>query len=197
MSLDRFLALLVFALVASLTPGPNNVMLMASGANFGFRRTVPHMVGVSAGFLVLDLAVGFGLGAAVAAVPGLSTGLKWFSAGYLLWLAWTIARTRSMDERTGTARPMTITEAALFQLVNPKGWTMALVAMGAYTDPAEPVRSVLLVVAAFAAATVPSVLLWSAFGVALRGWLARPGRLRAFNIAMGILLALTAVPILL
>lgn len=99
MSTEAFLALLVFAFVTSITPGPNNLMLLASGVNFGFRRTVPHMLGIGAGFLSLLLAVGFGLGAVLAAYPQLHTALKIAGGAYLLYLAWRIAMSRSIGRR--------------------------------------------------------------------------------------------------
>src|SRR5690606_21438896 len=121
MSLDIFMALVVFAFVTSITPGPNNVMLMASGVNFGFRRTIPHIFGIGIGFLSLLLGVGFGLGALLTAFPALHLALKIAGGVYLLHLAWRIAMTRSLGDGSGTAaRPMTFLEAAAFQWVNPK-----------------------------------------------------------------------------
>ena len=196
MSLDVFLALLTFAFVSSVTPGPNNMMLLASGVNFGFVRTIPHMLGIAVGFVVLLLAVGFGLGALLAAFPVIETGLKWLSAAYLLWLAWKIGSSRGMGEGRAGAVPMTFLQAAAFQWVNPKAWAMALVAMGAYTSAEHPVTSVLIVGFAFGVVNFPSVSVWAAFGVALRRFLSSPGRLKGFDIAMGALLALTVVPIL-
>jgi threonine/homoserine/homoserine lactone efflux protein len=197
MSLDVFLALLTFAFVSSVTPGPNNMMLLASGVNFGFVRTIPHMLGIAVGFVVLLLAVGFGLGALLAAFPAIETALKWLSAAYLLWLAWKIGSARGMGDGKAGAVPMTFLQAAAFQWVNPKAWAMALVAMGAYTSAEHPVTSVLIVGFAFGLVNFPSVSVWAGFGVALRGFLSNPVRLKWFNILMGVLLALTVVPILL
>lgn len=197
MSLDVFLALLTFAFVSSVTPGPNNMMLLASGVNFGFLRTIPHMLGIAVGFVALLLGVGFGLGALLAAFPAIEIGLKWVSAAYLLWLAWKIGTSRGMGEGRSSAVPMTFLQAAAFQWVNPKAWAMALVAMGAYTSAERPVTSVLIVGFAFGLVNFPSVSVWAGFGVALRGFLSDPTRLKWFNILMGVLLALTVVPILL
>ena len=151
MPLDTFLALIVYAFVTSVTPGPNNMMLMASGVNFGFVRTIPHMVGIALGFFVLLLAVGFGLGAFLLAFPAAETGLKIASIVYLLWLAWKIATSRSIGAGEVSAKPLTWLQAAAFQWVNPKAWAMALVSMGAYPNAERPVLSVLLVGIAFAA----------------------------------------------
>lgn len=197
MPFDVFMALLVFALVASITPGPNNLMLMASGVNFGFRRTIPHMLGIGIGFLVLLLGVGSGLGALLTAWPALHLGLKLAGGAYLLYLSWRIATSRSFSSGGGAAaRPMSFLEAAAFQWVNPKAWVMAVTAMALYTDPSAPVLSVLMVSFAFALVNLPSVSTWAGFGVALRGFLADPVRLKWFNVSMGLLLAASLWPML-
>jgi len=199
MSLDIFAALILFAFVTSITPGPNNFMLMASGVNFGFRRTIPHMLGIGVGFLSLLLGVGFGLGAVLAAYPALHMALKIAGGAYLLYLAWRIAMARSMGDGKageGVARPMTFLQAAAFQWVNPKAWVMAVTAMAVYTSPQAPFLSVVLVAVAFAVVNVPSVSAWAGFGVALRGFLADPVRLKWFNIAMGLLLVASLWPML-
>ncbi len=197
MPLDTFLALLVYAFVTSVTPGPNNFMLLASGVNFGFTRTVPHMLGIGIGFLVLLLAVGFGLGAVLTAFPMLHNGLKVAGSVYLLYLAWKIASSRSMggkgEER---AQPMRFLDAAAFQWVNPKAWVMAVTAMAVYSNADRPYLSVVLVSVAFAVVNLPSVSVWAGFGMALRGFLSDPTRLKWFNIAMGLLLAATLWPML-
>lgn len=197
MSLDAFLALLVFAFVTSVTPGPNNLMLLVSGVNFGFVRTIPHMLGISGGFFSLLLAVGFGLGAVLTAFPSLHLALKIAGGAYLLYLAWRIAMSRSMGKGAeAEGRPMTFLEAAAFQWVNPKAWVMAVTGMAVYANPTAPFLSVLIVSAAFAAVNLPSVSSWAGFGMALRGFLADPVRLKWFNIAMGVLLAATLWPML-
>jgi threonine/homoserine/homoserine lactone efflux protein len=167
MSADVFLALLAFAFVSSITPGPNNFMLLASGVNFGFRRSLPHMLGIGAGFVALLLAVGFGLGAVLTAYPQLHLALKIAGGAYLLYLAWRIAMSRSMSARDGdAARPMTFLEATAFQWVNPKAWVMAVTAMAIYTSPEAPFLTVILVAAAFGIVNLPCVSSWAAFGTA-------------------------------
>lgn len=195
MSAEVFLALLGYAFVTSITPGPNNLMLLASGVNFGFIRTIPHMLGVGIGFFVMLLAVGFGLGAVFTAFPALHLILKVLGSAYLLYLAWRIATTRSLaKEGKAGAVPMTFLEAAAFQWVNPKAWVMALSAMAIYTNPDRPFLSIWIVAAAFALVNLPSVSSWAGFGTALRGFLSDPVRLKWFNIAMGVLLVLTLWP---
>lgn len=197
MSAEVFLALLGYAFVTSITPGPNNLMLLASGVNFGFIRTIPHMLGVGIGFFVMLLAVGFGLGAVFTAFPALHLILKVLGSAYLLYLAWRIATTRTLGkEGEAGAVPMTFLEAAAFQWVNPKAWVMALSAMAIYTNPDRPFLSIWIVAAAFALVNLPSVSSWAGFGTALRGFLSDPVRLKWFNIAMGVLLVLTLWPMI-
>ena len=191
-----FLALVTFAFVTSITPGPNNMMLFASGVNFGFRRTIPHMFGIGAGFFSLLIGVGFGLGAVLKTYPLLFTLLKFAGGAYLLYIAWNIAASRSISGGAAGARPMTFLEAAAFQWVNPKAWVMALGAMTAYPTPESYAASVLIIASVFAAVNVPSVSCWAGFGSALRQWLAVPPRLKWFNITMGALLALSLWPML-
>ncbi len=197
MSSQAFVALLVYAFVTSITPGPNNLILLSSGVNFGFVRTIPNMLGIGGGFLSLLLAVGFGLGAVLTAFPALHLALKIAGGAYLVYLAWRIATSRSIGAGdTARARPMTFLEAAAFQWVNPKAWVMAVSAMAVYTDPQRPFLSVLIVSLAFAAVNVPSVSTWAGFGTALRGFLSDPVRLKWFNIAMGLLLLASLWPML-
>ncbi|MGN6143117.1 MAG: LysE family translocator [Mesorhizobium sp.] len=197
MSTDTLLALLAYAFVTSITPGPNNLMLLTSGVNFGFTRTIPHMLGIGIGFVVLLLAVGLGLGAVLTAFPALHTALKVAGGAYLLYLSWKIAMARSFDDGGETrTRPMTFLEAAAFQWVNPKAWVMAVTAMAVYSNPATPILSVLLIGVIFGVVNLPSVSTWAGFGMALRGFLSDPVRLKWFNIAMGILLAATLWPML-
>ncbi|MBB3559194.1 threonine/homoserine/homoserine lactone efflux protein [Rhizobium sp. BK512] len=196
MPLDTFLALLLFAFTTSITPGPNNMMLFASGVNFGFRRTIPHMFGIGAGFLSLLLGVGLGLGALLHMVPAVYTALKFAGGAYLVWIAWKIGTSRSLGEGTSGVKPMSFLGAAAFQWVNPKAWVMAVTAMATYTNPELYMISVLLVGLAFAAVNVPSVSTWAGFGSALREWLSDPVRLKWFNITMALLLVLSLWPML-
>lgn len=197
MSLETFLALSVYAFVTSVTPGPNNLMLLASGVNYGFSRTIPHIIGISVGFALLLVAVGAGLGTLLTAWPTLHTALKIAGGVYLLYLAWRVASSRSLaGGADGAARPMHLGEAAAFQWVNPKAWVLAVGGMALYTDPAQPFLSVGVVVVTFTFINLPSVSCWAGFGTALRGFLADPVRLKWFNIGMGVLLAATVWPML-
>lgn len=196
MQADTLLALFLFAFTTSITPGPNNMMLFASGVNFGFSRTIPHMLGIGAGFLSLLIAVGLGLGALLHSVPMLYTGLKFAGGAYLVWIAWKIGTSRTLSEGKAGAAPMTFLQAAVFQWINPKAWVMAVTAMATYTSEQAYLASVLIVGIIFAIVNVPSVSTWAGFGSALRQWLSEPARLKWFNITMAVLLVLSLWPML-
>jgi threonine/homoserine/homoserine lactone efflux protein len=183
------LALAVFAFVSSATPGPNNLMLMASGANFGFRRTVPHMLGVGLGFAFMVGMVGLGVAGIFAAFPAAEVALKWISVAYMLWLAWKIATAAPPREGQAGGVPFTFLQAAAFQWVNPKAWAMALTAIAVYA-PGREIGAVLLVAGVFGAINLPTVSSWTVLGQAMRRTLTSPARLRAFNWTMaGLLVA--------
>lgn len=194
MTYELFLALLGFAFVTSITPGPNNMMLLASGVNFGFRRTVPHMLGISIGHALMVFLVGLGLAGVFKAWPPALMALKIASVAYMLWLAWKIARSGAPGEGRAKARPMTFLQAAAFQWVNPKAWAMALGAVAAYvTEPSVWAYST--VALAFSLVNLPSVSVWAVAGQAVRRWLGAPGRLKAFNWTMAGLLVLSLWPV--
>ena len=196
MTAETFLALLLFAFVASATPGPNNVMLLSSGVNFGVARTVPHMAGVTLGFALMIALVGFGVAGLFTAWPEARLVLTVISVGYLLWLAWKIATAAppAGGVKAG-ARPLTFLQAAGFQWVNPKGWTAALTANALYA-PGADLPSVLMVAGAFLLVSVPSVLVWTVMGRGLRRFLAERRRLRIFNAVMALTLVATLYPVL-
>jgi len=196
MTTEMIVAVLLYGFVSSITPGPNNFMLLASGVNFGFRRTIPHMLGIAGGFASLLLAVGFGLGALLASFPSLHLFLKIAGGAYLLYLAYKIATSRNLGDPRSRAQPMNFMQAAAFQWVNPKAWAMAVTAMALYTRPEAPILSVLVIVFVFSVVNLPCVSVWAGFGVVLRSFLSDPVRLKWFNIAMGVLLAATLWPML-
>ena len=196
MTHQLFLALLGFAFVTSVTPGPNNMMLIASGANFGFRRTIPHMLGISLGHALMVFLVGLGLAGMIHAEPNILTGMKIVSVLYMLWLAWKIANSAAPGEGKSGARPFSFFQAAAFQWVNPKAWAMALGATSAYA-PDGSVRSYLIIAVIFASINLPSVSVWAYTGQKFRAYLSSPARLRAFNWTMAGLLILSLIPVLL
>ena len=195
MTYDLILALLGFAFVTSVTPGPNNMMLLASGVNFGFTRTVPHMLGISLGHSLMVFLVGMGLAGVMQAWPPALILLKVLSVGYMLWLAWHIANAAAPGRGNAAAKPLNFFQAAAFQWVNPKAWAMALGAISAYAGEGG-ITSVAIVAVVFAAVNLPSVAVWAAAGEALRGWLAHPARLKAFNWTMAGLLVASLIPVL-
>lgn len=196
MQADTLLALFLFAFTTSITPGPNNMMLFASGVNFGFVRTIPHMLGIGVGFLILLIAVGLGLGALLHSVPLLYTILKFAGGAYLIWIAWKIGSSRSLSDGQAGTEPMSFLQAAAFQWVNPKAWVMAVSAMATYTSEQSYLTSVMIVGVIFAIVNVPSVSTWAGFGSALRQWLSDPVRLKWFNITMAVLLVVSLWPML-
>lgn len=195
MTYDILLALVLFAFVTSITPGPNNLMLMASGANFGFRRTIPHMLGVALGFVLMAFLVGIGLAQIFERWPPAHLILKGLSAAYLLWLAWKIANAAPAGPQQSKGQPMTFLQAAAFQWVNPKAWSMALSAVTLYA-PDQSLMSVALVAAIFGAVNLPTVSTWCVLGQQMARFLTNPARLRAFNITMAVLLVVTLWPVL-
>lgn len=197
MTHETLLALIGFAVAASITPGPNNMMVFASAVNFGLRRSLRHMSGVVAGFSVLLAAVGAGLGALITAFPVFLSVAKVAGALYLIWIACKIARSRKIDASgESTGKPLTFWQAVAFQWVNPKAWIMGLTAMSLYTDNAHYAASVILVALIFGVVTVPSISVWAIFGARLRAWLSEGNRLKWFNTTMAALLILSLWPML-
>jgi len=192
MTPDILLALISFAFVTSVTPGPNNLMLMASGMNFGWRASVPHALGVSWGFAVMAIVTGFGLGAVLLALPWLMGALKVLAVAYMLWLAWKIAMAGAPGEAKA-GRPMGFVAAAAFQWVNPKAWAMALGANASYA--AGGGWAVVWVGLIFALVNLPTVSLWVLAGERLRGILSGPWA-RAVNIGLALALVASMVPVL-
>ncbi len=195
MTYDVFLALLGFAFVTSVTPGPNNMMLLASGVNFGVRRTIPHMLGISLGHALMVVLVGLGLSGVFHTVPQLMIVLKVSAVAYMLWLAWKIAHAAAPGTANAASKPFTFVQAAAFQWVNPKAWAMALGAIAAYA-PEPSLTTIATVAGAFAAVNLPSISAWTAAGQVLRRWLDDPVRLRIFNWTMAVLLVLSLIPVL-
>lgn len=197
LTLSFIAPLLLFTLSVTITPGPNNLMVTASGVNFGFKRTVPHITGIFVGFLSLNLLVAAGVGAVLLAVPQVHWGLKVAGSLYLLWLAWKIATAGGIQSADGETLPMRWWQAALFQIVNPKAWAMAVTGVATFSLPGDAYwPSALIVAAAFAVMTYPCCGFWAALGSQLRRWLQDPVKRRWFNGTLGALTALSVVFIL-
>ncbi|EKS66242.1 translocator protein, LysE family [Burkholderia sp. SJ98] len=193
--LNALPAAALFALVTTITPGPNNTMLLASGVNFGLRRTLPHMLGISAGMAILMIAVGLGLAQAFERLPILYTVLEAASVAYLLYLAWKIGTSSSVQMRDSKARPMRFHEAIAFQWINPKAWMMVLTAASTIHLHASLSLNAALMAVVLVVIGLPCITMWAAFGTSLRRFLADPRRLRMFNITMAVLLVLSLYPI--
>ena len=196
MDYEIFTALTIFAFVSSITPGPNNLMLMNSGANFGFKQTVPHLLGVGIGFTLMVLMVGLGLIQVFDSFPMSYEILKALSIVYLVYLALKIARSGSTTEQTtARAKPLTFIQAALFQWVNPKAWTMALTAISIYA-PSNSFIAVLLVAVIFGLINLPCISSWIVLGQRMQLILTNQKRLKFFNITMASLLIISLYPAL-
>ena len=194
MDSSTLISFATFAMVSAFTPGPNNVMLAASGANFGFFRTLPHIFGILVGFCSLVVAAGLGLAKLFAMMPWLYDALKVISVLFLLYLAWKIGsagRTTTKDKD----RPLSFFQAASFQLVNPKAITVIISSVTAYTSTAENVGAeVTILLVVFATVTIFATCTWAIFGTAIAHLLTSQTRLRQFNITMALLLVASLLP---
>jgi threonine/homoserine/homoserine lactone efflux protein len=189
-------ALTAFCTVTLFTPGPNNIMLMASGLNFGFRRTIPHMIGVPLGFAFMVISVGLGLGAVFHTWPAIFPILKYAGALYLIYLAWNIANSGSVDTPDEIkGKPLTFLQAASFQWINPKAWIMTLGAISAYGEVSVFPYNVLLTSSLYGVLGFVSSGVWVAFGYTLKQFIKNPTTVRLFNGAMALLLVATLYPI--
>lgn len=188
--------LVLFAVALCLTPGPNVVMVTASAANFGFRRAVPQMLGVTFGFGVMILAAGLGLAGLFQTEPRLHTALKYAGTLYLLYLAWRIAGAGAASDGAKRARPINFFEGTLFTWVNPKSWVTTIGALAAYTTvDGDLLVQTSVIACVLAAACLASVLIWGAFGAAIARFLKRSGARRVFNLSMAGLLVLSLIPV--
>jgi threonine/homoserine/homoserine lactone efflux protein len=196
--LEMILPLTVFGFVSSITPGPNNVMLTASGSAFGFRRSVPHMLGITLGFPVMIFTVGLGLGEIFIKYSQVHLALKYVGAAYLLYLAWRIAQSGQPGDSDAKGRPLSFLEAAAFQWVNPKAWMMAVSSIPAFTTIGGNYYAELLVITlVWGLLCIPSCLTWCLFGVAIRQLIRTPETARIVNYGLAVLVALSIVPLFL
>lgn len=188
------LATLVFA--AAWTPGPNNALVASSAVNFGLRRTVPHMMGITLGFPVMIFLVGLFLGELFQTSALLRELLRWGGALLLLWVAYSVARTGGISLTLERARPFRFVEAAAFQWINPKGWAMAVAITAQFIDPQAPLQTAAVVALVSVGAGLTSTFAWALAGRAIARWLSTGLRLRIFNMTMGALIALMVVYVL-
>ena len=202
MNHDVLIAASLFSFVSSITPGPNNMMMLASGVNFGFRRSVPHWLGICGGFTFMLCAVGLGLHTLLADHPALYDLMRYAGSAYLVWMAWRLATataapaTQDDDAPKSEARPLGVWAAAAFQWVNPKAWVMAVTAMSAYLPARAQAIDVVVLALLFGVINLPCVACWAGGGAALRRFLQDPLRLRIFNISMALALLASLYPML-
>jgi len=196
MSIEVLWALALFSFVSSITPGPNNIMLMNSGASYGFKQTLPHMFGVGLGFTLMVALVGLGIMQIFEQFPLSYQILKVLSIVYLLYLAYKIASSSSaISNNSDQAKPFTFLQAAMFQWVNPKAWTMALTAISVYATSTD-IYAVVFVAIVFGLVNLPCISLWVFMGQKLQRVLSQQKHLKMFNITMAFLLVLSVVPAL-
>jgi threonine/homoserine/homoserine lactone efflux protein len=182
--------LMLFSLTMAITPGPNNIMLTASGSQFGFRRTVPHILGINLGLLLILAACAFGLERVFLRWPVIRLVLQGLSLGYIGYLSYRIATSRDhyLEPDLKRSRPLRFYEAALFQIVNPKAFAIVTSLIATFSLPgADYPRSILIITGIMICACIPCVSLWTLFGAYMKSWLKAPGIMRAFNICMGLL----------
>ncbi|MGD8110661.1 LysE family translocator [Vibrio sp. TRT 17S01] len=194
MEWQQLSAVVVFAFVSTFTPGPNNLMLMASGANAGFRRTIPHIMGISLGFSFMLLVVGLGLNSVFHQYPITHVVLKYLSLAYLCYLAFRIAMS-GQSKTKHDYQPLSFFGAASFQWVNPKGWSMAMMAITVYSI-SHSWQELLLIAAIFCIVNLPSASFWTIAGMQLQRWLTTPKRVRSFNYLMAAALLVSTMPML-
>lgn len=195
--MSLWLSLIIFAMVSTITPGPNNIMIMTSGLNYGIRRSLPHWFGIFLGFPIMTIGVGLGLGQAFVQWPWLHSVIKVLGISYLLFLAYKIAITKTQNQQSKSSQPLTFMQAALFQWVNPKAWVMAIGALATFTTLEwSMVQQALLISLAFIMVGIPSTGLWLFAGRLLQQLLKQPAYQRAFNYTMAFLLVLSLIPMI-
>ena len=195
MTTELFIALATFCFVSSITPGPNNLMLLSSGLNFGFTRSLGHMFGIALGFSFMVLLVGIGLGQLFQLYPFATTILKWLSIAYLAYLAYQIANSQSFENVDNQSNPFNFLQAALFQWVNPKAWTMALSVNAVYAAE-QTLSSMLLVSGVFLIINLPAICCWLLLGKGIKRFITSPMKIKFFNWLMASLLVASFIPML-
>jgi threonine/homoserine/homoserine lactone efflux protein len=195
---ELILSLLSFSISMTITPGPNNVMVTTSGVNFGYKKTLPHILGITFGFPVMIVLIGLGLGSVFKSFPVIHHILKYIGAAYLLYLAWKIATFSSFDNNGDRNKPFTFLQAVLFQWVNPKAWIIAVGAIAAFTSVDNNVFfEVLLIAFVFFIVCFPCVSLWAFLGTNIKRLLTTDYYRKVFNISMACLLVLSLLPVFL
>jgi threonine/homoserine/homoserine lactone efflux protein len=193
--MEWYLAIIVFAVSTTLTPGPNNIMIMASGLNYGVKKSIPHLLGICFGFPVMVVLVGLGFSTVFDSYPVVHEVIKGIAVLYLVYLAWLIASASPTTLEIQHSKPLSFIHSALFQWVNPKAWVMATGAVSAYTSvSSDVVFQVVLIALAFFVVAFPCVGVWLIFGAGLKRYLHSPVRQKVFNVSMAGLLMISIYP---
>ncbi|QIO05404.1 LysE family translocator [Acinetobacter shaoyimingii] len=193
MSFTVLISFIIYSFVTSITPGPNNIMLAASGVNFGFKRSIPHILGIGIGFGFMVSVVGFGFGALISSNIVLYESLKIIGITYLLYLAYKIYHSTSVDTTSGKTKPLTFLQAAMFQWVNPKAWIMAMGAVTTYLSSQSELYWYLIIGVIYGAIGIPSTGVWALVGEKLQKYIHDQKKLKMFNAVMALLLVLSVI----
>lgn len=189
-------AMMLFAVSSAFTPGPNNIMMMASGLNFGVRKSLPHLLGVWFGVPTMVIGVGFGLGFLFQTYPLLHQLIKVLGILYLLYLAWLIANSAGVEVNDARAKPLTFIQAALFQWINPKGWVVTTSAIATFSNPESNIYlQVVIIAGVFLLFAAPATATWLCFGSVLQRVISHRWQQKLFNGVMALLLVVSITPI--
>jgi threonine/homoserine/homoserine lactone efflux protein len=195
--MDLFLSVLLFAASTTVTPGPNNVMIMTSGLNHGIQKSLPHLLGISIGFPIMLILIGIGAGTLFEALPIIHEIIKITGVLYLLYLSWLIATSPTSAMEGKASNPLSFFQAVFFQWVNPKAWVVAIGAVSAYTSLSSHLyKEVMMIAIIFFFVAIPSLSTWLFFGVGLKRILKQPFYQKAFNILMALLLVGSIIPVI-
>ena len=194
--MELYLAIIVFVISTTITPGPNNIMIMTSGLNYGIRKSIPHLLGVCFGFPIMVIMIGLGFSVVFDIYPWLHEAIKVVGVVYLLYLSWLIATSSPTSLDIEKSKPLSFIQAALFQWVNPKAWVMASSAISAYTSiETDILLQVIFIAFAFFFVAFPCLGVWLFFGVGLKKYLDSAKRQKIFNLSMAFLLVVSILPV--
>jgi len=192
----EIIPILLFCFSTSITPGPNNIMLMSSGVNYGIKKSVPHLLGINIGFPLMILAIGLGLGSIFAKFPIVYPVIKVLGVSYLLFFAWKVANATAPKAQERWAKPVTFIQAVLFQWVNPKAWIMATGAIASFTSPQRFQTQMFFILGGYMTVGALCMIFWLTLGASLKTFIHNERRIKYFNRAMAVLLVLSLVPMI-
>ena len=192
-----YLSILIFAVSTTITPGPNNIMIMASGINYGIKKSIPHLFGICLGIPIMIIMIGLGFSIVFKMYPFLHVVIKILGVLYLIYLAWLIASSSPESFKNNKSQPLTFIQGILFQWVNPKAWVIATSAISAYTTASSDINTqVILITLIFLTVEFPCVGVWLIFGTAIKRYLKSDKMQRSFNICMALLLIASIMPVI-